>query len=50
MPTEGATAGQAVAVKFIDFVYSAPGQAILRDYGRDLYGERIYNDAAYASQ
>jgi tungstate transport system substrate-binding protein len=47
---EGATPGAAVAGKFIDFVASEEGQQIIRDYGKDLYGEGLYNDAAYASQ
>lgn len=47
---EGATPGAATAGKFIDFVASEKGQQIIRDYGKDLYGEGLYNDAAYASQ
>jgi tungstate transport system substrate-binding protein len=44
----GATPGAATAAKFIDFVASARGQQIIKDYGRDRYGEGLYNDAAYA--
>ncbi len=40
----------AIASGFIDFVASEQGQGIIRDYGKDLYGEAIYNDAEYASQ
>jgi tungstate transport system substrate-binding protein len=47
---EGAIAGQATAAKFIDFVASAEGQQIIADYGKDKYGEGLYNDAAYAKQ
>ena len=41
---------QPYAAKFIDFVVSEEGQAIFQNYGVDLYGEAIYNDAAYARQ
>ncbi len=44
----GATPGQAAASKFIDFVSSKEGQKIIRTYGKDLYGEGLYNDAEYA--
>jgi tungstate transport system substrate-binding protein len=47
---KGATAGQEVASKFVDFVGSEKGQNIIRDYGADKYGEGLYNDAAYAKQ
>jgi tungstate transport system substrate-binding protein len=47
---EGATPGAAVAAQFIDFVASEKGQQIIRDYGKDQFGEGLYNDAAYASQ
>lgn len=40
----------ATAAQFIDFVASEEGQEIIRSYGKDLYGEGLYNDAAYASQ
>ena len=46
----GATPGAATAAKFIDFVKSARGQQIIRDYGKEKYGEGLYNDAAYAQQ
>jgi tungstate transport system substrate-binding protein len=46
----GATAGADMAAKFIDFVSSGNGQAIIRDFGRDKYGEGLYNDADYAKQ
>ena len=46
----GATPGAEWAGKFIDFVASDRGQQIIRDYGKDKYGEGLYNDAAYAKQ
>ena len=45
---EGVTPGGTTATKFIDFVSSEKGQKIIREYGKDLYGEGLYNDAAYA--
>jgi tungstate transport system substrate-binding protein len=47
---EGATHGQTYAAKFIDFLASEEGQKAIRDYGKDLYGEAMYNDAVYAKQ
>jgi tungstate transport system substrate-binding protein len=47
---EGATAGQPYAAKFIDFVVSEEGQALIRDFGAEEHGEGLYNDAAYAKQ
>jgi len=46
----GATPGASIAAKFIDFLASERGQEIIRDYGKELYGEGLYNDAAYARQ
>ncbi|WP_054029557.1 substrate-binding domain-containing protein [Desulfatitalea tepidiphila] len=46
----GATPGQALAAAFIDFVISDQGQKIIREYGAELYGEGLYNDAEYARQ
>jgi tungstate transport system substrate-binding protein len=46
----GATTGRETAVQFIDFVASADGQKVIREYGRDRFGEELYNDAAYARQ
>jgi tungstate transport system substrate-binding protein len=45
---EGATPGRATAVRFIQFVASPDGQRIVRDFGKDRFGEGLYNDAAYA--
>jgi tungstate transport system substrate-binding protein len=47
---EGTTPGAAWALKFIDFTASEEGQTITRNYGKDRYGEGLYNDAAYAKQ
>ena len=46
----GSTPGAAIAAKFIDFVVSEKGQRLIRDFGREQYGEGLYNDAAYAKQ
>jgi tungstate transport system substrate-binding protein len=46
----GATPGAALAAQFIDFVASPAGQQLIKDYGRECYGEGLYNDAAYARQ
>jgi len=46
----GSTPGAAMAAKFIDFVVSEKGQRLIRDFGREQYGEGLYNDAAYAKQ
>jgi tungstate transport system substrate-binding protein len=46
----GATPGAATAAKFIDFVASERGQQLIREYGKEKYGEGLYNDAAYAKQ
>lgn len=47
---EGATPAQNYAAKFIEFLASEEGQKAIRDYGKDLYGEAMYNDAEYAKQ
>ncbi|MCX7172422.1 MAG: substrate-binding domain-containing protein [Proteobacteria bacterium] len=46
----GATPGRDTAEKFVAFVASPAGQKIIAEYGRDRYGEGVYNDAAYARQ
>ena len=46
----GVTPGASTAAKFTDFVASEKGQEIIRDYGKKLYGEGLYNDAAYATK
>jgi tungstate transport system substrate-binding protein len=47
---KGVTAGADTAAKFIDFVVSTKGQKLLSDYGKDTFGEGLYNDSAYAKQ
>ena len=47
---DSTTDGQPLASKFIDFVASEEGQKIIREYGKNLYGEGMYNDAEYAKQ
>jgi len=47
---EGAGPAQVYASDFIDFLNSDQGQQIIRDYGKALHGEAMYNDAAYARQ
>lgn len=46
----GVTANRDIAVKFIQFVASDDGQAIIRNYGKSKYREPLYNDAIYAKQ
>jgi tungstate transport system substrate-binding protein len=46
----GATPGRDTAEKFIAYVASPEGQKIIADYGRDKFGEGLYNDAAYAAK
>lgn len=46
----GTTQNREIAVKFIQFVASDEGQAIIRNYGKSKYKEALYNDAAYAKQ
>jgi tungstate transport system substrate-binding protein len=47
---KGATPGAETALLFVDFVSSEQGQEIIRNFGRDRYGEALYNDAEYAKQ
>ena len=44
----GATPGRDTAQKFVAFVASSDGQKIISAYGRDRFGEGLYNDEAYA--
>lgn len=46
----GATDNRDIAAKFIQFVASDEGQAIIRNYGKAQYKEALYNDAVYAKQ
>ena len=47
---EGATTGQSAASLFVDFVASEKGQLLIRNFGKDRFGEGLYNDAEYARQ
>jgi tungstate transport system substrate-binding protein len=44
----GATPGREAALRFIGFVASQEGQRIIREFGKERYGEALYNDAEYA--
>ena len=46
----GATPRAALAAKFVDFLASEEGQKLIREFGKDQYQERLYNDAKYARQ
>jgi tungstate transport system substrate-binding protein len=46
----GSTPGQDTAQKFVAFVASPDGQKIIATYGRDRFGESLYNDEVYARQ
>lgn len=45
---EGATPNAATAATFVDFLASAEAQRIIRDYGRDTFGEPMYRDAEHS--
>lgn len=45
---EGATAGAAVAAKFVEFLASEEAQKIIRQFGKDRYGQGLYEDAPRA--
>ncbi len=47
---KGATPGQSAASQFVDFVGSEKGQLLIRNFGKDRFGEGLYNDAEYARQ
>ncbi len=47
---QGSGQMQVIASRFIDFLSSEAGQKIIADYGKDLYGEAMYNDAEYAKK
>ena len=46
----GATPGRDTAEKFIAYVASDVGQEVIRSYGRERFGEGLYNDMRYAKQ
>lgn len=37
-----------ISAKFIDFIASPEGQAVIREFGKKEHGESLYNDADYA--
>jgi tungstate transport system substrate-binding protein len=39
-----------LAGAFVDFLGSEEGQRIVREYGKDKFGQALYNDAAYAKK
>lgn len=44
------TPQKTISAKFIDFVAKGDGQKVIRTFGKELYGEAIYNDAEYAKK
>ena len=46
----GATPGGETAARFVEFLASPQGQKVIHDYGKDQYGEPLYQDAAYAQR
>ncbi|NJN47994.1 MAG: solute-binding protein [Candidatus Competibacteraceae bacterium] len=46
----GATAARDIASAFVNFVASEQGQRIISEYGKDRYGEALYQNAEYAQQ
>jgi tungstate transport system substrate-binding protein len=46
----GVTPGQDTAQKFVAFVAAPDGQKLIREYGRERFGEALYNDEVYARQ
>jgi tungstate transport system substrate-binding protein len=46
----GATAARDTASAFVSFVASDAGQRIIGEYGKDRYGEPLYQNAEYAKQ
>jgi len=47
---EKMTPGADLAARFVEFVSSEKGQNIIRSYGKEQYGQALYDDAAYARQ
>ncbi len=48
--TDGNPELLALAGQFVDFLGSEKGQRVISEYGKGLYGESLYSDAAYAKQ
>ena len=49
-PVKYPQANYKLAAKFVEFVSSAGGQKIFRDYGKTKYGSPLYNDVEYAKK
>lgn len=49
-PARYPQANYKLATKFVEFISSAGGQKIFRDYGKTKYGSPLYNDAEYAKK
>jgi len=47
---KGSTPGAEISEKFIEFIKSPEGQKIIAEYGKDVHGESLYNDAEYAKK
>ncbi len=47
---EDATPGSVLASSFIDFLASEAGQEIIRNYGKEQYGEGLHNNVLYAAK
>ncbi len=47
---KGSTPGAELGYKMVDFPASDAGQKIIGTFGKDTYGEPLYNDAEYAKQ
>lgn len=45
---QGASPSQPLAAKFVEFAGTEKGQQIIRNFGKERFGEAIYNDAEYA--
>ncbi len=46
----GATPGAEIGAKFLTFLASDRGQQLIRDFGKDVYGEALYHDATWKAQ
>jgi len=47
---KGASSPDALGAKFVEFLTEPESQQILRDFGKELFGERLYRDAGYAKK
>jgi len=46
----GATPGAEIGAKFLEFLASDRGQKLIREFGKEAYGEGLYHDAAWKAQ